>query len=199
MQVVTASMKVVAFVCVTAIVVLAALKLSAKAQHSFVLNKKYHITNVVIGAVATGALVAMASMYVWRIRESLRAGRVWTRRRIEAVRVTSLRAVIMTTVAGAYTAGHAVVLADPHAVCDARAAAWLGAVRWIGWNTLLFTLIFDAHGLVPRRGARGRIDGAVRDLPLRVHWQKGILWCIFTGARCTYGRRARVRHIVSKR
>jgi hypothetical protein len=88
-----------------------------------------------------------------------------------------------------------VVLADPRAVCNARAAAWLGGARWIGWNTLLFSLIFDAHGLVPRRGARGRIDGAVRDLPLRVHWQKGILWCIFTGARCGFQWRARVRHI----
>jgi hypothetical protein len=182
MQKVTAGLKVIAVASIAAIVVIAVLKETKKAPHMFVLNKKYHIGNIVVGAAATASVLGMGALYVWRIHSSLRAGRVWTGRRITAVQLAGARAVIMLCVTSAYTAVNAVVLADPGALCKARAVAWLGAVRWVGWNCVLLAMIIDAHGLVPRRGAGGRIDGAVRDLPCRVHWKKLLLWACLTGA-----------------
>lgn len=95
---------------------------------------------------------------------------------------TNFKLIVAALILGGQMAQNGMLLQSPSDFCrlSGRQAA-MAAVVWFGWNTLLLTLVIDAHG-TNLKDNTSRSDGTVRDLPITFHWPKLILWLILFGA-----------------
>jgi hypothetical protein len=86
---------------------------------------------------------------------ALRTGKTWSKRRQSAAASAILRCVIMNIIITSYIIHNAVVLSNAAYFCRSPVILTvISTVRWMGWNTLLFVLVIEAHGPVPAKVRR---------------------------------------------
>lgn len=192
MQLITGAMKITVALSLAVIVIITILKEAhLDSASKFVLNRSYHWSMVILGIVLLCVVNAFALEWLRRLVVSWRLKKTWSRRRKCAVQSCTARALVMNVIIISYIFSNVMVLADSENYCNTPASLKMSQfIRWSGWNTLLFLLVVDGHGVMLRE-VDGREDGVIRDMPWSYHWPKLLIWLPIEGARPSSARARR--------
>lgn len=130
----------------------------------------------VVTAVYSALLVAFTAMQVrvlWRVRQSLRLGRSWSRRRVVALRAAVPHALCIFALLVIATGGSAAYLANPELLCFPTWPCFAAQyVATLAWNVELLLLAVDGHNVMLLDKHDALSERMVADLPARRHWKK---------------------------
>jgi hypothetical protein len=186
------ALKVTGAVCIFGLAVLAALKHGACGfrPSRLVLSRGYMFTSLALAISLLAVLNSVLGPTLLRLRTVHKLQRNWSIRRRKTLTAALLRAATMNAILVAFFCACCARVARPSNFCSPSAfVAACDFVQWTGWNALLLLVAVDGHGTVLTGGEGGRLNGQVRDRPLRWHWPKLILWAAGEGAslRCALG------------
>lgn len=145
----------------------------ADSAHLVVLNRTF--SGIVAASFSALLIVftAMQARVLWRVRQSLRLGRTWSRRRVIAARGVVAHAVNVSALLLVAAGGSATYLHRPKLFCFPKwpsfAAQYVASLVW-NFQLLLFAvaghnvMLIDKHDTLSER--------TIGDLPARRHWKK---------------------------
>ena len=171
LQVLTASMPVTLGLALACTVIQAAVTYARPG--SAVLSHRFHVAQLVFGALALAVLSIAFVSWTWRVAVALRSKRSWGLQRRRAAQLAGVRALVMLVIIAAYMVSHADLLATPEHFCHEPVLLRVSVlVRWTGWNTMLLLTVAGARATMPNRSLAWA-STALAEI---------VLWCTLQGA-----------------
>ena len=174
-------MKVSLAACAISTILIVTLK-ATHAQRYFVLNMGWHISQLVLACIMLAGLDYVFLRWLYRLSVSIRLKMKWSLRRKRPVIMFGTLAFSMNLILISEICTNALILAHPHFFCKMPLAlTFFTGIRWLGWNTIMFLMLIDAHKCCMILDME-RTDGLLgTDMQWSFYGPKAAFWALVSG------------------